>query len=57
MLDLHDTIVDQLLNPRTSFCGLNPTSRVQFQNQVISFPMCMPLVDLIMPKKTIMPTT
>ncbi len=57
MLDLHDTIVDQLLNPWTSFCGLNPPSRVQFQNQVTSFQMCMPLMDLIMPKKTIMPTT
>jgi hypothetical protein len=25
MLELHDIIVDQLLNPHISFCGLNPT--------------------------------
>jgi len=28
MLDLHDTIVDQLLNPWTSFCGPNPIFKV-----------------------------
>jgi len=54
MLDLYDIIVDQLLNPLTSFCGLNPTSRIQFQNQITSFPMCMLPMDLIMPKKTMM---
>jgi hypothetical protein len=53
MLDLHDTIVNQLLNPLTSFCGPNPTSTIQFQNQITSFPMCMLPMDLIMPKKTL----